>query len=112
MELMLTKEVGVMMSLLEKAGFDVVVATPSGEPVVGRETTLAADMKLADADVNDYAGFLVPCMAAGQYPIPPDVIAVVQKAAATGKPIAAQQSGRTVLFSAGRGEGKAPFTRR
>jgi len=106
MELMITKEVGVMVSMLEKAGFKVVVATPSGKPLVGSNTTLAAEMKLADVNVDDYVGFILPCMAAGNWGITPDVVAVVQKAVATGRPVAAQRTAREILRAAGALEGK------
>ena len=46
LELMLTKEVGVMVGMLEKAGFDVEVATASGAPIVAETSTLKPNLKL------------------------------------------------------------------
>ena len=63
MELMLTKEVGVMVDMLEKAGYKVVVASALGQPITGGATTLKPDLKLADVNVDDYAGLVLPCMA-------------------------------------------------
>ena len=60
---MLTKEVGVMVDMLEKAGYKVVVASASGQPITGGATTLKPDLKLADVNVDDYAGIVLPCMA-------------------------------------------------
>ena len=41
MELMLTKEVAVMVGMLEKAGYKAVVASASGKPITGGATTLS-----------------------------------------------------------------------
>ena len=68
---MLTKEVGVMVSMLEKAGYKVVVASASGQPITGGATTLKPDLKLADVKVDDYAGFMFPCMAVDMELPPP-----------------------------------------
>ncbi len=97
MEFMLTQEVGVMMSMLEKAGLKVVVASPSGQPITGGTTTLKPDMKLGDVKVEDYAGFIIPCMAIENGP--PEAVEIVRKAASLGKPIAAQ-NGSVILILA------------
>lgn len=110
MELMLTKEVGVMVSMLEKAGYKTVVASPSGQPLVGGTATLKPDLKLADVKGDDYAGFILPCLspgtAAGFGPKPPEAIELVKKAVAQGKPVAAQLSAVDVLSKAGVLKGK------
>ena len=103
-ELMLTKEVGVMIITLKDAGFQVVVASASGQPIVGRTTTLEPDLKLADVKVADYAGFIMPCMAVGLFPGPPvapEAVAIVKKAVAEGKPVAAQLGSVIILAEAG-----------
>jgi putative intracellular protease/amidase len=110
MELMLTKEVNKMARMLEDAGFQVKVATVSGQPLVGASTTLAPDLRLEDVRVEDYVGFMVPCMAAGNteasLQVPPEALQVVKEAAVQGKPLAAQLSGVIILDSAGVLEGK------
>jgi protease I len=108
MELMLTKEVGVMVSTLEKAGYKVVVASASGQPLVGGATTLKPDLKLADVKVEDYAGVIVPCLAPipSEFKVPPDAAEIVKKAVAQGKPVAAQVAGVFTLASAGVLNGK------
>ena len=107
LDYMLNHEVGVMVPMLEKAGYDVTLASASGEPLTGITTTLPIDMKLTDVNVNDYAGYVIPCMAAGSSDvIPPEFLPVVQKAMATGRPLAAQQSGSDVLYTAGVLKGK------
>ena len=95
-----------MVSLLEKAGLKVVVATVTGQPLVGSTTTLKPDLKLADVKVEDYAGFIVPCMGSPASNLGPDAVEIVKKAAALGKPIAAQLRGIGVLYQAGVLNGK------
>jgi protease I len=103
MELMLTKEVGVMKSMLEKAGYKVVVASVSGNPLVGDTTTLKPDLKLAEVKVEDYVGLILPCFAPSEagFKVPPDAAEIVKKAVALGKPVAAQVTGVLTLAVAG-----------
>ena len=101
MELMLTKEVGVMVDMLEKVGYKVVVASASGQPITGGATTLKPDLKLADVKVDDYAGFVFPCMAVDMdLPPPPEAVRIAEEALAQGKPVAAQVGGVVTLASA------------
>ncbi len=108
MEFMLTKEVGVMVTMLEKAGFKVVVASASGQPIVGGIRTLWPDLKLADVKADDYVGFILPCMAVKLDPPkpPPEALEVVREAVAQGKPVAAQVGGVVTLGVAGVLDGK------
>jgi putative intracellular protease/amidase len=108
MELMLTKEVGVMISLIEKAGYKVVVASVSGQPLVGSATTLKPDLKLADVKVEDYAGLILPSLAspAAGFKVPPDAAEIVRKAVAQAKPVAAQMVGVITLAESGVLSGK------
>ena len=73
LEYMLKKEVGVMKDTLEKSGYKVVIATLDGTSFTAGSTTVKADIKLADAKVADYAGFILPCLAVPSYPAPPEV---------------------------------------
>ena len=103
-ELMLKEEVGVMTSMLEEAGFEVIVATASGEPIKAQTTKLMPDLKLADVKVNDYVGIIMPCMAKGSvgtyWHASPEEISLVKEAVAQGKPIAAQQGAIIILAEA------------
>jgi len=104
---MLTNELGVMISMLEEAGFQVVVASASGQPFVGPTTTVETDLKLADVKVADYVGFILPCM--GQAipgPVPPEAVEIVREAVAEGKPVAAQCGSVEILQPAGVLKGK------
>jgi len=109
-ELMLTQEVGVMTSMLEEAGFEVIVATASGESIEAPTTKLMPDLELADVKVNDYAGIIMPCMAKGDmffgWHASPEEISLVKEAVAQGKPVAAQRGAIVILAEAGALVGK------
>jgi putative intracellular protease/amidase len=101
---MIIKELGVMKTTLEDAGFAVVVATVDGQLVHGKTISVMPDLKFSDVKVADYKGVLVPCMNAGA--IPPESIQILKDALAQGKPIAAQNGGVVVLSLAGGLKGK------
>ena len=101
LELMLTKEVGVMKSLLEKAGFEVMVSTASNQPLVAGGATLKPDLKFSDVHVADYKGVVMPCMAVNSKPLPPEGVAIIKEAVAKGKPLAAQTGSVILLARAG-----------
>ena len=109
-EFMVQQEVGVMISMLEEAGFKVIVATDSGEPIKdfsGKSKLLKPDLKLADVRINDYVGIIMPCMAKGRYSQPtPEEISLVKEAVTQGKPIAAQRWAIRILEETGVLEGK------
>jgi putative intracellular protease/amidase len=110
LEYMLKKEVGVMKDALEKSGYKVVIATSDGTSFSAGSTTVKADIKLAEAKVADYAGFILPCLAVPSYPAPPEVspeaIALVKGAISAGKPVAAQTGSLWTLAKAGLLKGK------
>jgi putative intracellular protease/amidase len=108
-ETALTEEVGVMISMLNKAGFQVVVASASGQPVVGTSTTLVPDFKTADVKSADYVGVVMPCMALGEQeregrqrlPVDSESVRIIKQALAEGKPVAAQDASIYLLAEAG-----------
>jgi putative intracellular protease/amidase len=107
LELMLTKEVGVMRDVLNQAGFQVVAATVSGQPMVAGSTTFKPDLKLSDVKGADYAGFIMPCMAAEEDPtLLREVVPIIKGAVAEGKPVAAQLGSVIILAKAGVLSGK------
>jgi putative intracellular protease/amidase len=109
LEYMLKKEVGVMKDALERSGFKVIIATLDGSDFSAGSITVKADIKLADAKVADYAGFILPCMMVASYPEPvisPEAINLVQGAVAAGKPVAAQTGSLWTLAKAGLLKGK------
>jgi hypothetical protein len=106
-DLMIKKEVGVMMDMLKQAGFVVKVSSPAGKAIVGSKITLTPDLKNADVVIADYVGVMMPCMAQpftapGEPPVP----ALVKKTVAAGKPLAAQTSAIDILGRAGVLKGK------
>ena len=109
LDAMLKKEVGVMTDMLQKAGFKVVVANVSGQPIEGILNKLKPDLKLSEVKVDDYAGFILPCMAVGMFPGPPispAAVSIVKQAIAKGKPVAAQTGSVYILAEAGALKGK------
>lgn len=101
LEMALTKEVGVMIKLLENNGYRVVVATVTGKPLVTKKMTLIPELKLADANPADYIGIIMPCMNAGPNSVEPEAVAFIKKAARLKLPIAAQRGSVLVLNQAG-----------
>jgi putative intracellular protease/amidase len=110
LEYMLKKEVGVMKDILERSGYKVVIATLDGSSFSAGSTIVKADIKLAEANVADYAGFILPCLAVPSYPAPPEVspeaTTLVKGAIAADKPVAAQTGSLWTLAKAGLLNGK------
>jgi protease I len=107
MDLMLTKEVGVMKSMLEEAGYKVITASQSGQTLKGSSTTLKPDLKLADVKVDNYAGVMLPCMADDLGTASTkEAFDIVKKAVEQGKPVAAQTTSVYILEDAGVLKGK------
>ncbi len=109
LDLMIKMEVGVMNLLLKRAGFQVDIATTSGQAILGSNEKIEKVMRLMDINLDDYAGIIMPCMAVGTGPGPAvsqDAIALVKKAVSDGKPVAAQQGSIIILAEAGVLKGK------
>jgi putative intracellular protease/amidase len=108
LELMLTKEAGVMKDLLSQAGFQVIAATVSGQPIVAGSTTFKPDLKLSEVKGSDYAGFIIPCMASEEEDpgLLRDAIPIIKSAVAEGKPVAAELGSVVILAKAGVLSGK------
>ncbi len=109
LDLMLKMEVGVMTTLLKRAGFQVDVATTSGQPILGPTEKLEKVLRLSDVKLDDYVGIIMPCMAVGWYPGPPvspETVAIVRKALEDNKPVAAAANASIILAEAGLLKGK------
>ena len=104
-DFMLKQEVGVMISMLKEAGFKVIVASYSGEPIEGKTQKLKPDLKIAAVNVNDYVGIIIPCFSRGSlsygWHASPEAISLVKEAVAQGKPAAAQKGSIIILAEAG-----------
>jgi len=98
----LSKEVSVMKSLLQNAGFKVVAASTDGMTIKGSTETFTPDLKLSDVKADDYIGVIIACMGSGEYtPVSPIAISIVKQAITQGKPVAASHSSVNVLAEAG-----------
>jgi putative intracellular protease/amidase len=106
LDYMLTNEVNVMTKMLEEAGFEVMVASPSGTPLTGENQTLTPDLSLADVAMSDYDGIIMPCMAMEAEASVPELEALIKETVAAGKPVAAQLGSVVQLARAGVLEGK------
>jgi putative intracellular protease/amidase len=106
LELMLTKEVGVMKKILEQSGFKVNIATISGESISIGSVKLDNVLKLANVNTGDYSGFILPCMGVKERRYVPEIGAIVEKAVEAGKPVAAQLGSVKYLAGAGVLKGK------
>ncbi len=109
LDLMIKMQVGVMNIILKNAGFGVEVATTSGNPIVGQTQKIEKISRLSEVNLDDYAGVIMPCMAVGSFPGPPvspEAVAIVKKALAEGKPVAAENGSVSILAEAGVLKGK------
>lgn len=109
LEYMLKKEVNVMRDVFERSGFKTVIATLDGSDFSAGDITVKADIKLGEAKVDDYAGFILPCMMVASYPEPEisqESMDLVRDAIAAGKPVAAQTGSLWTLAKAGVLKGK------
>lgn len=100
--LMLEAEVGVMRSMLAEAGHSVEIATATDAPMAAGDELLTPTVMLADVDVADYDGILLPCMAPAPGTAQPDAIdAIVAEAHRRGLPLAASRGSVAFLARAG-----------
>ena len=102
LDLMLTQEVVVMKNMLEDAGYEVDIATASGEPMVADTITIAPTVSLDEVDVSAYAGVVLPCMAPARgFGVPDKVDAIMRQAVKMDLPIAASRGSVETLAHAG-----------
>ncbi|MGD0343238.1 MAG: DJ-1/PfpI family protein, partial [Bacteroidales bacterium] len=104
LEYMLTHEVGTMSKILKESGFDVTIATISGAVLKTDSITLTPDLKLGEVNIDDYAGFILPCMIIDS--VTPEALNFIKRAADKDKPIAAQLGSVLILAKAGLLNGK------
>jgi protein deglycase len=104
LEYMLTHEVGKMTEIIKQSGFEVVIATISGDTLKAGSVTIKPDLKLEEVNIDEYAGFILPCMVVDL--ASPEMITFVKAVADKGKPIAAQLGSVFILAKAGILKGK------
>jgi len=109
LDLMIKMEVGVMTILLKRAGFEVDIATTSGQDILGPTQKIEKMARLSEIKLDNYVGVIMPCMAVGMFPGPPvsqEAVAIVKKALSDGKPVAAAANSSIILAEAGVLKGK------
>ena len=94
---MLTKEVGKMSELLKEAGFDVIIATISGDELKADQIIVKPDIKLSQVDINEISGLIIPCMAPDDTIVTSEEKNLIRKFVNAGKPVAAQTSAVLLL---------------
>ena len=103
---MLKNEAIKIKQILEQAGFDVDIASISGEILKSESMSIKPDIMLSEVNINNYSGFIVPCMA------PNDTVTTLQErnfikaVVQEGKPLAAQTSAVYLLAESGILRGK------
>jgi putative intracellular protease/amidase len=90
---------------LEEAGYEVIIATDSGRLATRDYQTNEKTVNMGDVKVADYVGFILPSCSPTA-PISAESIAVVERAVAEGKIVAAQRWGILTLAEAGALRGK------
>jgi putative intracellular protease/amidase len=103
---MLTHEVGKMKEILTQSGYEVKIATLSGEILKIDSVSVTPDLKLRDVNIDDYAGFIMPCMATMDSVVTSEETGFVRKVVNAHKPIAAQLGAVLILAKAGILDGK------
>jgi|WetSurSiteA1Bulk_404760.scaffolds.fasta_scaffold01747_1 putative intracellular protease/amidase len=98
LEYMLTNEVGKMSDIIKQSGYEVTISTISGEVLKAGSVTVEPDLKLSEVNIDDYAGFIFPCMVSEE--VNPELITFVKAIVDKGKPIAAQAGSVGLLINA------------
>lgn len=99
LEYMLANEVAKMNDMLERSGFEVTTATVSGKDLITGSVSLTPDLRLKHVNVDDYDGFIIPCMVVDT--VTQETVHFVKSIAKKDKPIAAQVASVYLLAEAG-----------
>jgi putative intracellular protease/amidase len=97
---MLTNEVAKMKQILEQAGFEVDIASISGEILKTESMTVKPDIILSKVNIRKYSGFIVPCMAPKDTIVTQQEKNFIKEVVKEGKPLAAQTSAVLILAEA------------
>lgn len=104
LEYMLKNEAIKMSEMLEESGFEVSTATVSGQKLQAGSVAFTPDLKLEQVKVDDYDGFVIPCMVVDA--TTDETVNFVKSITQKNKPIAAQVASVYLLAEAGALEGK------
>ena len=95
------KEAGTITVMLQKAGYQVDIASPTGQRWGTSAAGLQPNRKLADVRVADYKAIVIPCLAIESTDVHPDLASVIKAAAAGGTLLASQTGGVTMVAKTG-----------
>ncbi|MCG8581897.1 MAG: DJ-1/PfpI family protein [Bacteroidales bacterium] len=99
LEFMLENEALKMSKMLRESGIEVSTATVSGERLHEGAVSLTPDLKLSNVKIDDYDGFIIPCMIVDN--TKEEIVSFVKSAVESNKPIAAQVASVYLLAEAG-----------
>ena len=98
LKIAIDKEANTIIGKLNGLGYAVEVASEDGKDIQAAGSTLKVDKKLADVQVTDYVGVIIPCMTSGNFK---SGLKIVQDMQSRNLPVAAQNGGVLVLAAAG-----------
>jgi putative intracellular protease/amidase len=101
MPYMTDNELGVMIDMLEDAGFELSVTSLTYDPYEGETRTITPDLLVGAVDAADFDAVVLPCLALGTLrPSSPEIVELVAEFDKQEKVIAAQYSARRTLYAA------------
>ena len=98
LKIAIDKEANAIIGKLNGLGYTVEVASEDGKNIQAGGSTLKVDKKLADVQVTDYVGVIIPCMSSGNIL---SGLKIVQDMHSRNLPVAAQNGGVLILATAG-----------
>jgi len=95
---MTDNELGVMIDMLEDAGFELWIASHSYDPYKSETNTITPDLIIGSVNVADFDAVLIPCLATGLTSLSQEITELVKEFYNQEKVIAAQHGARLSLF--------------
>ncbi len=98
MPYMTDNELGVMIDMLEDAGFELWVTSLTYDPYESETRTITPDLLVGAVDAADFDAVILPCLAAGRSPASQEIVELVTEFYKQEKVIAAQYGARYTLY--------------
>jgi putative intracellular protease/amidase len=99
MPYMTDNELGVMIDLLEDAGFELSVASLTYDPFESETRTITPDLLVGAVDAAEFDAVVLPCLAAGTTPDSPEIVELLTEFDKQEKVIAVQHGARYDLHT-------------
>jgi hypothetical protein len=99
MPFMTDNELGVMLDMLEDAGFQVRIASLTYDPYESETRTITPDLVVGSVDAADFDAVVLPCLAAGSRPASQEIAELVTQFHEQEKVVAAQYGARATLYA-------------